>query len=41
VVVKDPEIRFEADPGAQTQADWAALGPRPLGREMVPATLDK
>lgn len=34
-VVKDPEIRFETDPGLQTQVDWAELGPRPLGREMV------
>lgn len=34
-VVKDPEIRFETGPGVQTQADWAVLGPRPLGREMV------
>lgn len=34
-VIKDPEIRFETDPGVQTQADWAVLGPRPLGRELV------
>src|SRR5918995_115842 len=24
--VRDPEIRFETDPGVQTQADWAILG---------------
>ena len=31
--VVDPEIRFETDPGQQTQADWADLGVFPLGRE--------
>lgn len=34
-VVRDPEIRFETDPGVQTQADWAEMGLWPLGREMV------
>ena len=34
-VVRDPEIRFETDPGIQTQADWAELGPFPLGDQMV------
>ena len=34
-VVRDPEIRFETDPGAQTQIDWATLGPWPLGEQMV------
>jgi transposase len=29
--VRDPLIRFETDPGVQTQADWAVLGPWPLG----------
>jgi transposase len=33
--VRDPEIRFETDPGVQTQADWAILGPWPLGDAMV------
>ncbi len=33
--VRDPEVRFETDPGRQTQADWAELGAFPLGREMV------
>jgi transposase len=32
-MVKDPEIRFETDPGWQTQADWALCGLWPLGRE--------
>jgi transposase len=31
--VRDPEIRFETDPGVQTQADWAILGPWPLGED--------
>lgn len=34
-VVRDPEIRFETDPGVQTQADWAELGLWPLGEQMV------
>jgi transposase len=34
-VVRDPEIRFETDPGVQTQADWADLGLFPLGDQMV------
>jgi transposase len=34
-VVRDPEVRFETDPGVQTQADWAHLGPWPLGAELV------
>ena len=34
-LVCDPEIRFETDPGVQTQADWATLGPWPLGDQMV------
>ena len=33
--VRDPEIRFETDPGCQTQADWAILGRWPLGETMV------
>jgi transposase len=33
--VRDPEIRFETDPGVQTQADWAHLGVWPLGKGMV------
>lgn len=33
--VKDPEIRFETDPGEQTQADWAVCGVWPVGRERV------
>jgi transposase len=33
--VRDPEIRFETDPGIQTQADWAILGPWPLGDTRV------
>ncbi len=33
-VVRDPEIRFETGPGEQTQADWAELGPWPLGTEI-------
>src|SRR5215207_4571159 len=33
--VRDPEIRFETDPGLQTQADWAILGPWPLNGAMV------
>lgn len=33
--VRDPEIRFETDPGVQTQVDWAQLGAFRLGREMV------
>jgi transposase len=34
-VMRDPEIRFETDPGIQTQADWAHLGGWPLGESMV------
>ncbi len=34
-VMRDPEIRFETDPGIQTQADWAHLGGWPLGDSMV------
>ena len=33
--VRDPEIRFETDPGRQTQTDWALLGLYPVGEEMV------
>jgi transposase len=33
--VHDPEIRFETDPGLQTQADWALVGAWPLGDELV------
>jgi transposase len=33
--VHDPEIRFETDPGLQTQADWAHLGLWPVGAELV------
>lgn len=32
--VRDPEIRFETDPGVQTQADWAKLGRWRLGEEL-------
>ncbi len=28
--VRDPEIRYETDPGVQTQADWAILGIWPV-----------
>jgi transposase len=31
--VRDPLIRFETDPGVQTQADWAQLGIWPLGED--------
>jgi len=31
--VRDPEVRFETDPGWQTQADWALCGIWPLGHE--------
>ena len=31
--VRDPLIRFETDPGVQTQADWAQLGHWPLGED--------
>jgi transposase len=31
--VRDPEVRFETDPGWQTQADWALCGIWPLGQE--------
>lgn len=34
-VVRDPEIRFETDPGVQTQADWCELGLWPLGEQLV------
>jgi transposase len=33
--VRDPEIRFETDPGVQTQADWAILGTWPVDGEVV------
>ncbi len=33
-VVRDPEIRFETDPGLQTQADWATFGLWPFGDQM-------
>jgi len=33
--VRAPEIRFETDPGLQTQADWALVGAWPLGDELV------
>lgn len=33
--VRDPEIRFETDPGLQTQVDWALIGAWPLGDELV------
>jgi transposase len=33
--VRDPEIRFETDPGVQTQADWAILGTWPVDGEGV------
>ena len=32
---REPELRFETDPGVQVQADWAHLGPWPLGEAMV------
>jgi len=34
----EPEVRFETDPGVQTQIDWANLGLWPLGTEMVELT---
>jgi transposase len=34
-VVRDPEVRFETDPGVQTQVDWSELGPWPLGDQVV------
>ena len=34
-VVKDPEVRFETNPGQQVQADWAHLGLFPLGEGVV------
>jgi len=33
--VKEPEIRFETDPGVQVQLDWTTLGHWLLGTEMV------
>jgi transposase len=33
--VRDAEIRFETDPGLQTQADWAILGTWPLDGTLV------
>src|SRR3954453_15197516 len=33
--VRDPEIRFETEPGVQTQADWAHLGVWPLAAGRV------
>jgi transposase len=33
--VRAPEIRFETDPGVQTQADWAILGTWPVDGESV------
>jgi transposase len=33
--VRDPEIRFETDPGVQTQADWAILGSWPVDGKPV------
>ena len=33
--VRDPEIRFETDPGLQPQADWAILGTWPLDGTLV------
>jgi transposase len=33
--VRDPEIRFETDPGLQIQADWAILGTWPLDGTVV------
>jgi len=33
--VRDPAIRFETDPGVQTQADWAHVGVWPLADGMV------
>jgi hypothetical protein len=30
------EVRFETDPGRQTQVDWAHIGNRQLGDELVP-----
>jgi hypothetical protein len=31
----DPEIRFEADPGRQVQAEWGHLGLWPRGERLV------
>jgi transposase len=33
--VRDPEIRFETDPGVQTQVDWALLGRWSVGDQLV------
>ncbi len=35
VELKEPEIRFETDPGIQVQIDWTTLGHWTLGTEMV------
>ncbi|HLF70027.1 MAG TPA: IS21 family transposase [Actinomycetota bacterium] len=35
VTEREAEVRFETDPGVQTQIDWANLGLWPLGTEMV------
>jgi len=34
-VVKDPEVRFETNPGQQVQVDWAHLGLFPVGEGML------
>jgi transposase len=31
----EPSVRFETDPGGQTQMDWCDLGRWPLGRDVV------
>jgi transposase len=33
---REPEVRFETDPGHQTQVDWAHLGDQRLGEGMAP-----
>lgn len=33
---REPEVRFETDPGHQTQVDWAHLGDHLVGCGMVP-----
>jgi transposase len=32
----EPDVRFETDPGVQTQIDWAHLGDQRLGSELKP-----